>query len=512
MSRMRVNRSERTPVSAVFSLSAGLPCSWRWWAVPLVGLMAGPVLASDWEITPRISTSVEITDNATLAPRGQEESDIIGTVRPGISLRQEGPRMDTRIDYSLNARRYASESREDRTTHSLRARNDWQIIPDTFFLETRATRTENAASLLGPVGIGDSTPRANLQESTRYSISPVLRTRYGSFANQEIRYTYDEIRYHRGDRPNSDAHRAEYTLDSGAAFNRPFWQLAASYEEERYDDGIEGEFGEVSATLGYRFGRSLRLFGVVGQEYNDFPTTRDDDDGSFWEVGAGWAPTRVTNIEARYGERFFGKTRALSVDHRSRRATYRLSYNEGIGSTRERRGAQFDVLADQLGTTVDDLFDQFTLEEVALLLALAGLTDEALVEDYFFTQTWRAAWNYTTGRSVFGVNAFQTQRESETRSGFGLFQDNNRRTGVNASWQWQYGPRTTTELATGFTRTRFLGTDREDDRWYLRAGVTRELTPDLTARLSYRHQRRDSDSAANEYRENSIIGTLTKEF
>ncbi|WP_018874165.1 TIGR03016 family PEP-CTERM system-associated outer membrane protein [Thioalkalivibrio sp. ALJ1] len=503
---MRVNRPETTlGLGEHGVLRAG-----SWFVV--LGLVATPALASDWEITPRVSVSAEVTDNVLLAPRGQEESDLIGTVRPGISLRRDGPTMDTRIDYSLNDRRYLNESREGRATHSLRARNDWEIVPDTLFLEARATRTENAASLLGPVGIGGSTPRDNLQETTRYSISPVLRTRYGSFANQEIRYTYDEIRYHRSDRNNSDAHRAEYTLDSGAAFNRPFWQLAAFYEKERYEDGVEGEFSQISATAGYRFGRSLRLFGTVGEEFNDYATTRDDDDGGFWEVGAGWAPTRVTNIEARYGERFFGKTRALSVDHRSRRASYRVSYNEGIGSTRDRRGAQFDVLAEQLGTTVDDLFDQFTLDEISLLLALAGLTDEALVEDYFFTQTWRASWRYDTGRSVFGVNAFQAQRESEIRSGFGLFEDNNRRTGVNASWQWRYGPRTTTELATGYTRTRFLGTDREDDRWYLRAGVTREITPDLSARLSYRHQRQDSDSAANEYRENSIIGTLTKEF
>ncbi|WP_018936878.1 TIGR03016 family PEP-CTERM system-associated outer membrane protein [Thioalkalivibrio sp. ALJ24] len=486
--------------------------SLHWGLAGIVALAAGPLAASDWDITPRVSTSLEWTDNVTLAPRGEETSDFIGTLRPGISFRQEGPRMDTQIDYNLNARFHASESREDRTTHSLRARNDWEIVEDTFFLETRATRTEEAASLLDPIGIGGSTPRDNLQETTRYSISPVLRTRYGSFASQEIRYTYDEIRYHRSDRPNNDAHRIDFTLDSGPAFNRPFWQIAAFHERENFEDDVDGEFGEVSGTLGYEFGRSARLFGVIGREFNDFATTRDDDDGSFWEVGAGWAPTRVTNIEARYGERFFGKTRSLSVDHRSRNATYRLSFSEGINSTRQRRGAQFDELATQLNRSVDELFDEFTLDQISVLLALSGLTEEALVEDYFFTQTWRAGWSYDTGRSVFNVNAFQTERESETRSGIGLFEDNRRNTGVNASWQWRYGPGTTTELAVGYSLTEYLDDEREDDRWFLRAGVTRDLTPDLTAGLSYRHQRRGADAPENEYRENSIMGTLTKEF
>ena len=484
----------------------------RGWILPVLCLTSSPALAADWEVTPRISGSVEITDNVTLAPRGEESSDLIGRINPGVNLRRISPRMETRVSYRLNSRYHASESQEDRVSHHLRARSDWEVIPDTFFIEARASRRENVSSLLAPVGIDGSTPRGNLEETTRYSLSPVLRTRFGSFAEQELRYTYDEIRYHGSDRPNSDAHRVEYTLDSGAAFNRPFWQVAASHEKERFESGPEGEFSEVSGTLGYRFGRSLRLFGVAGYEDNDFPTTREDVDGGFWEVGANWAPTRVTRIDGRYGERYFGKTRAFSLDHRSRRASYRLSFNEGITSTRERRGAQFNELSQQLGMTVDELFDQFTLEEVSFLLAISGLTEEAVVANYFFTRTWRASWSYDTGRSVFGVNAFQTQRESELESGLGLFQDNRRRTGINASWQWNLGPRTTSELSTGFSNTEFLGVDREDDRWYLRASVSREITPVLTARLALRHQRRDSDSRANEYRENSIIGMLIKEF
>lgn len=469
------------------------------------------VSGANWEVTPRISVSVEATDNVTLAPRGEEESDLIGTLNPGISFRHEGPRSDTRIGYQLNARVHADETREDRITHSLRASNDLEIVREAFFLETRATRTEQATSLLAPGGLGGSTPRDNLQETTRYSISPVLRTRYGSFANQELRYTFDEIRNHRSDRSDSQGQRVDYTLDSGAAFNRPFWQLSASYQEERFDDGPTGEFGEVGATAGYRFGRSLRVFGTAGQEFNDFATTRREDDDTFWEVGVGWAPTRLTSIEARYGERFFGENRSLSVNHRSRRATYRLSYSEGISSTRRRGGSDFLGLAEQLGLTVEELFDQFTLDEVNQLLSDRGF-DEALTEGFFLTRNWRGSWAYDTGRSRFGVNVFHTRRSSETRTGTGLFEDNNQRTGINASWQWEYSPRTTTELRTGFTEVEFQGDERKDEQTFIRASMSRSLGQDTSVRLSYRYQRRDSDEAANEYQENSVIGTLTRTF
>ncbi|WP_024326770.1 TIGR03016 family PEP-CTERM system-associated outer membrane protein [Thioalkalivibrio sp. AKL19] len=488
----------------------------RRWLLGTAGialLAPGGALAVDWTFTPRVTVSAEVTDNVRLAPRGQEKADLIVTTSPGFTLQGDGARSDTRIDYRMNSRFNADDPFEGRTTHILRGRTNWELVDDTFFVDAGASRTEQVASILDPVGIGGSTPRDNLRETTTYSVSPMLRTRYGSFATQEVRYTYGETLNHRSNIQDSDYHRGEYVLNSGTAFNRPFWQVAASYDKERFEEGLEGEFGQVSGTLGYRFGRSLRLFGVVGEDFNNFETTREENDGSFWQVGAGWAPTRVTNIEARYGERYFGKNRALSVSHRSRRATYRLSYDEGVSSTRQRRQGPFAQLAeDAQFMTIDELLENYTLEEIFLFALNPQLGDEAFVEGFFFTRSWRAGWSYDTGRSVFGVNLVQTERESETQTNVGLFEDNRTQRAANAFWQWRYGPRTTSLVSTGVIRTDFDDSDREDDLWYLRASVSRQLTPDTTASLAVRHQRRESNSADNEYRENAIIGTLTKEF
>ncbi|TVS19328.1 MAG: TIGR03016 family PEP-CTERM system-associated outer membrane protein, partial [Gammaproteobacteria bacterium] len=262
---------------------------------------------------------------------------------------------------------------------------------------------------------------------------------------------------------------------------------------------------------GYRFGRSLRLFVTGGREFNDFETDRDDDDGAFWLIGAGWAPTSVTNIDATYGERFFGNTGSLSVTHRSRRATYNLSYVDDISSTRGVGFGRFSDLADLLGLGVEEMFDQFTIEELSLLLALTGLDETVVTEGFFRTRNWRAGWTYDTGRSTFGVAAFHRDREAESRSGFGTIEDNRTQYGVNASWRWALGPRTDATFSTAFTRTEFEG-DREDDLWNFRAGIGRDLGPDTRASLAYRHQRRDSNEAANEYRENGIVATVTRTF
>ena len=462
-----------------------------------------------WDFTPRVGLSLELTDNVTLAPRGDEEHDLIGTVFPGFSASRSGARSSVDVSYSLRQRYHARESGEDRLTHRLSGRGSMELVDDTLFVEASASRMEYADSLLGPVGVGESTPRANLRETTRYQISPYLLTRYGAFARQQVRYTFSETLNHRSQTGDSSLHRIAYTLDSGPAFNRPFWQLASHYEEERFDDRDTGEFAEASATAGYRFGRSLRVFAVGGREYNNYETIREDDEGSFWEVGAGWSPTPVTRIDARYGERYFGKTGSLAIDHRSRRATYHLSYSEAIDSTRS-RGPRFDELASLLGVTVDDLFT-LPPDDLALLLALSGLEDDALVEGYYFSRRLRASWRYDTGRSVFGITGFRTERESESPIAVGITPDDRTSHGVNLSWDWRLGPRTDTRLSTGLVRHDY-DFDRTDDLWNLRASITREMTPDLRGSLTYRYQQRDSDLAVDEYRENAFIATVTTTF
>ena len=481
-------------------------------AVTLAAL-AQPALAQTglWDFTPRVSASLEVTDNVRLAPRGQEDSDLIGTITPGFTVRREGQRAQLSLNYSLSSRFHLDESSEDRTTHNLAGRGRVEVIPDAVFVDAAASRTAQAASLLGPIGIGGTTPRDNLTETSRYSVSPYWIARFGDVANQQVRYTYDQVRYHRSTRPTSDAHSAQYTLDSGPAFGRPFWQIAGSYRDEEVRDGVRGEFASASATAGYRFGRSLRLFVTGGREFNDFETDRDDDDGSFWLVGAGWAPTSVTNIDATYGERFFGKTGSVAVTHRSRRASYRLSFVDDISSTRGVGFGRFSDLADLLGLTVEDMFEQFTIEELNLLLALNDLDDPVVTEGFFRTRSWRAGWTYDTGRSTFGITAFHSEREAESRSGLGVTEDDRTRYGVNGSWRWALGPRTDATFSTGFSRTEFEG-DREDDLWNFRAGIGRDLGSNTRASLAYRHQRRDSNEAANEYRENGVVATVTRTF
>lgn len=480
------------------------------------GLAFIPAAAADqavaeghWDFTPRVGASLELTDNVTLAPRGDEEHDLIGTVFPGFSVSRRGARSSADVTYSLRQRFHARESREDRLTHRLSGRGEAELVHDALFIEASASRAEYADSLLGPVGIDDSTPRANLRETTRYRISPYLLTRYGAFAHQEVRYTFSETLNHRSQTGDSSLQRIAWTLDSGPAFNRPFWQLAGHYEEERFDDLDTGEFAQASATVGYRFGRSLRVFAVGGREYNDYQTAREDVDGSFWEVGAGWNPTPVTRIDARYGERYFGKTGSLAIDHRSRRATYHLSYSESIDSTRS-RGPRFDELASLLGVTVDDLFT-LSPNDLALLFALSGLEDDALVEGYYLSRRLRASWRYDTGRSVYGITAFRTERESESPFLAGVTPDDRTSRGVNLSWDWRLGARTDTRLSTGLVRHDY-DFGRTDDLWNLRAGITRQMTPDLSGSLTYRYQQRDSDLASDEYRENAFIATVTTTF
>lgn len=483
----------------------------------LPGLLVLPGgVEAKWTFTPRVSVTGELTDNANLSPRGDEEWDFITSVNPGFNLRRDDGRLQASLSYGMNNRFYARESGQDRTTHRLAGTGTAELIREAFFVEATALRTEQADSLLGPVGVGGSTPRENLRETTRYSISPYLITRYGRFATQQLRYRYSEVLNHRSARGDSHTHAASYQLNSGPAFNRPFWQLAADYREERFDDAPTGEFGTVSGTAGYQFSRFFSSYAQVGREYNNFETLRDDEDDTFWEVGATWTPTRATSIQASYGERFFGKNRAVTARHASRRADYRLSYSERITSTQ--RTTQFfreDLLLQEIIDLIGDgaVFD----DDGNLNIPIDNIDDfidEARIQSFFFVQSWRGAWQYRTGRSTFRLSAFHTRRQSETditgQPG-GLFESDRQSRGGNASWTWALGPRTDTTLSARFSRSDFAD-ERQDDLWGLRAAISRQLTPDSRATLTYRHQQRESDERAAEYRENALLATFTREF
>ncbi|MCG5528464.1 TIGR03016 family PEP-CTERM system-associated outer membrane protein [Halorhodospira halophila] len=498
------------------------------------GIVAGLLLVSDgasasteWTFTPRMTVGQEWTDNAGFAPRGAEESDFITLLRPSFTLSGEGARAQLDLSYSWDNRFYWDDSDRDRSTHNLSGRGNAELVSESIFVDGSIRRSVRAESVFDPV-----TPR-DQQETTRYRVSPYWVWRVGRFADQEVRYVFDEARYHRSDRQPQQVHRAQYRLDSGPQFGRTFWQLSSERTWDRFDDPerakVDRFFNE--ATLGYQVTPSLRTSVSGGDGWNRVEDQPQVDTQS-WRVNADWGITRNTQLQGSYGQfkdeiderdqTNRREQRSLTLTHQAPRSTWRLSYSE--------------ARADGLGRSIDEIgvltFDDSPPGSVGFEI----VDRETDREQISFTEVWRGSWDYSTGPNTFRleVSRRKTDRDFDLVSTVDaddidddVFEEDSvdRDWGVTGSWTWAFGARTQANLRgtarrlEGATEQIERGGDtteqeRETDEWRVSLGLSRSIGRRTSGDLDFSHRqsRQQVDEDSERRRENRISARLTMEF
>lgn len=471
-----------------------------------LGAPVSGALAVQWEFTPRIGVRQTLTDNVDLSPSGAEDSDLITELRPGFTVTGSGRRVDASVDYTLQALYYADDSDRNDLFHQLRGRGEVEVLRDTFFIEGAARRRQNAADLIGPVGLDNAVGTRNRQEATSVEVSPYLRNRLGRFAESELRYRHSRTRtelVRGGDAQDTYSNLGSLRIDSGSAFQRFTWSTGGSYERIDGDDELdEGTFRSVDARVGWQVRRTLQLSATGGYEDNDFETARDEDDlaDTFWDAGVLWVPNRRTSIEARYGERFFGNTQTLRASYRARSAVFTASRVETISSERD----QIQLIDDTI-----PIFSDPSCTEVGPdceLLAEIPVFSARVVNEFFIDTRSTAAITFTGRRVTATLSAFQRERDFE------VSEREEEETGGGLTVSWQLGARSSVNFAGAYSRNIINQPDRDDDLYNASLTFNRRIGETLRTFASVRHQARDSNERSAEYRENAIIIGLDKSF
>ncbi|SEO97707.1 TIGR03016 family PEP-CTERM system-associated outer membrane protein [Aquisalimonas asiatica] len=474
----------------------------------MIGLGSGTAWAqqeSPYTITPRLNLSTTVTDNVNLAPPGEEQHDMIFRVSPGISARADGNRIRGAADYTLRNSYYARNSDRNDATHLLNARGNAELAEDFLFLDVYGRRREQAFSLLDPTALDEGVGPGGT-EITTWGISPYVTQRFGRVADATARYGYERTLYGSGISRDFNRELYEVDVDSGPLFGQTFWSMNYDRQEIRYrrsaqleeQEGLGDEviFETVSGTLGRQLSPTFRVFGTVGEERNRFESDLDDRDGSFWEAGFGWAPTRNTSLEASYGDRFFGRTRSLSLQHRRRNTVWSATYGEQISTN-------------QVDTEV-------SLDELLGLPPGTFPEAEPLVisrEEVSIFERAQASVTYTLPRSRWTLQAFHSEREFLQTTAV-TTQRSQEQTGVRGRLSWDLGPRTTYEASLRYARATFLESEGDRERlWSARFGVNHDIGQNVRGSVFYRHQNRSGDGdTPRDYRENAITASLLMTF
>lgn len=486
--------------------------------------------AIDWRFTPNVGAAVTYTDNVNQTAVGKDA--IILRVTPGFSLISYGSRrVQASVNYSLTAAARFGDNNSNDLYHNLSAVGKAELVDDFLFVDGTATMTQGLISLFG------STADATTNDSNRtsvgvYSLSPYIKKRFGTFANAEVRYTLGGAIFGNNTAADAVTNRIVASLDSGSRFNDLSWSVDYSlYHADNLSTTSNSTFERGSVTLGYALSRKIRIFGTYGEERNDYISARNTS-GSFYSVGAGWSPSRRTDIEATIGERYFGRTYSFSGRHQTRASSWHINYSEDISDISQQflsySGRIFWVCSNRLFETQDfnppasqtSCSGPFTSAQVTQTLNIlgvplsdliaAGFVDVAIANGVYVINSLSGGVSWGKGRLGLGLSFFDTKRIYQDVAGV-----EDRSQGVTGTVSYRLNPRTSANTSLSMIRNKITNPfsfGRDDQIFSLTLGLDHQFGRDLTGALSFRHQQRESNMVNSDYTENSLTASANLRF
>ncbi|BAN36751.1 hypothetical protein SCD_n02952 [Sulfuricella denitrificans skB26] len=487
--------------------------------------------AAEWKISPSLDLKETYTDNVKLAPSGQEKSEFITQVNPGISLTGTGPRLKLNASYVMQNLVYAEESSQNTMNHLLNASANAELVDDLLFLDGRAAISQQNISLSGPQAADNVNTTGNRTEVQTYSVSPYLRHKFSNFASTEVRYTHDEVSTGGSGLWNSQSDRIQLGLNSGSAFSTLGWGLNYSSGKTSYGNttntpDIDTEV--LSGNLSYPVTPKFRLTATGGYEKNNYISIGTKPDGSFWSAGFSWTPSATTSLDASAGRRFFGDTYSLAASHRTRLTTWSLGYSEDITSTRDQFliPATIDTasfLNQLLAATMPDPVIRKLYVDAITLRVGPSLAESVnyLTNRLFLQKRLQASVAVTGAKNTLILSLFHATRDAQTSQTqdstlFGssalALSDSTKQVGGNAFWNWRIGPRTSANINAGYTRNSYPSLGRTDNDKTIRLSLTRQFQPKLNGSVELRRLQRDSSQDSGDYSENALTASLFMRF
>ncbi len=485
--------------------------------------------ALDWRFEPSIGATATYTDNANQSESDPEDALIL-SVMPGFTLSSQGSRrVQATLHYGLRGVARFGENESTDLKHNLNAVGNAELVEDFLFIDGSARVSQELISLFGSPAEAEINS-ANRATVSTYSISPYIQKRLGTFANALARYTASGAIFENDVAARSSVNAFTAGLTSGTRFTDLSWGLNYSIRKAENRNLADTTFERASATVGYALTRKFRVFGTVGQDWNDYLSATGTD-GSSYSVGFGWSPTRRTSVEASVGERYFGRTYSLAGSHRTRLSQWTVRYYEDVSDITQQllkessrifwacdgmpveaasppdpdckgpitAGQLANFFHEELNIPIEDLID-------------AGLLNIGIAKGIFIIKNLTAGVSWDIGRLGFGLSAHDTKRLYQQ---LGDAQDH--RQGVTGSVSYRLSPRTTANGSLSLTRNSadaaLTGsTARDDGIWRLSFGLNHQFAEDLSGALTIRHIQRDSNVATADYEENRLTATVNMRF
>jgi hypothetical protein len=484
-----------------------------------LAIVAAPLSAAEWSTGASVKTAATYTDNVCLSTDNKQDQ-WVATVTPSGSVRADGNRANLNVSASAEANSLTNSELKsqdcggqygDREQFSPRLSGsaDAILIENWLFIDANTSISQNEVSPFVSGGNDSLNRTGNTNTTYSYSVSPYISRRFKDFAILDLRYTWDD-QYNSTDVVgDSSQERVNASFGSVPGVSKLSWGLQGDYSKVKYSDrpgrdtnqdNRDSELKSAQFNLGYQLNRFWQLNGFYGDEWNDFVSSRDDIDGTYWDAGLRWTPNARTTVEVGNGHRFYGDSPRFAINYSHKRSALRADYARTVTYSRDIR-------------TLDDTppFDPDLGQPPGLNPGETSLTDSPILDERF-----TLGYTYRGLRSRFGLSAFQSD---QTSLGDSLFENFNETSfqGISATVSRDLARQMSVSAGANWNEQKpknNIGTGllAKSETWTGTLGLSKQLGQKTSMGVDYQYTDRSSDSDFNNYTENRITVNLTVNF
>lgn len=529
---------------AIMGMVTALKPNKHFWLFSL-SLFLSPVFAGEWTFDPSISTNETYTDNVKLN-KNNPISSYVNQTTLGI----DSTFKSRKFEFSLqNENIYASYSHDHsidkgfRTLTTKARYNLWTSGPAIIGSVTIANRSRNAANNgLADLVSGNTVETRTYQTGIEYNLT-------NSHYKLASSLLYNKL--NAGDSiGNRHGYAAVIKANNGTVSHLLLWQFNGRYVEQK-NNGFSGRIRNIEALAGVitpvYFSPFIRWFNedstgnIAGNQnlgtsswgpgvrwrlsshfYVDLSYNYVADkskSSNYVATAINWQPSSRTTLEASYNKRFFGNSYHLKFEHKIRRLTNNISYDEKVQAfdrnsyKRVNLGNFWCPIGADISTDVTSCFvrDQSNID--VNNYRLVSIFDQVLVPGNEFSLNKTLSWRttLTLARTIFSFRANSLKRESLTTNRV----EKSFNSSVSASRK--ISGKSDLKLTFNFRRQQFDtsnidGVGQSDYYKILTTTYTRKLSKKLSSNFSVQYLHRHSSVNALTYNETRAIITVKKEF
>lgn len=489
-------------------------------AADLEGLDLVKSGANAWRIVPTLDVRQIFTDNVGLQPAERAHSQFLTDIAPGLTVGHKTRRLV--LDAKFQSHFYANAHERNgarRSSNNLNASAKAELLDDMLFVDALASRSRQSISPFGQQASDNDYASANRADVNTWQFSPYLVQRFGRVARSEVRYTHDAVTTGGGGLRDSVGDALSYRLSSGTAFRDFGWGVNLSRQRVDYDQRNDSTFRAASLNLSYQLLPTFGLTAAALYDDYDYEAVGGANGGRGGTVGLRWTPSRRTSVQASAGHRYYGPSRSLNLQHRSRRSTWNLSYDDSVMTMRDNfllAGTPSQVAPAGLGDLFNPGFPPPATTPVTTPLPTANLN--FFSNRYSLQKQLRASVALRASRSSATVSLFKVRREALSvrdddsailGSPVNRINDNIDQLGMIVALTYRLSPRSNVLLSADVTDSESLTTGVKGRSNTARLSLQHRLGRNLAGSVELRRVKGDLGLiSGTDYTENALSASL----